>query len=158
MCTPAPYRNFVFLCRFSQLRDFSLCHWTKNVTYAVDVSHRLCQYFPFCSSKFMSPLNKNIHFTFFVLVIFFSFLSWWLLGFGTVMSPPSLPHPLLLYRPVSKCLQNPRTAQPVFAEHKSPVLRGIWKTSSLNTSCGKCDSRRFKDFFLVDGFILKHSY
>lgn len=60
-----------FLCRFSQLRDFSLCHWTKNVTYAVDVSHRLCQYFPFCSSKFMNPLNKNIHFTFLVSVILF---------------------------------------------------------------------------------------
>ncbi|CAK6971561.1 F-box/LRR-repeat protein 6 isoform X2 [Scomber scombrus] len=31
-----------FLCRFSQLRDFSLCHWNKNVDYAVDVVSQFC--------------------------------------------------------------------------------------------------------------------
>ncbi|XP_070778367.1 F-box/LRR-repeat protein 6 [Enoplosus armatus] len=28
--------------RFSQLRDFSLCHWTKNVSYAVEVLSQFC--------------------------------------------------------------------------------------------------------------------
>ncbi|GLD59371.1 F-box/LRR-repeat protein 6 [Lates japonicus] len=28
--------------RFSQLRDFSLCHWTKNVDYAVEVVSQFC--------------------------------------------------------------------------------------------------------------------
>ncbi|XP_049458613.1 F-box/LRR-repeat protein 6 [Epinephelus fuscoguttatus] len=35
--------------RFSRLRDFSLCHWTKNVTYAVEVVSQYCPHL--CSLK-----------------------------------------------------------------------------------------------------------
>ncbi|XP_053190356.1 F-box/LRR-repeat protein 6 isoform X1 [Scomber japonicus] len=34
--------NWLAQNRFSQLRDFSLCHWTKNVDYAVDVVSQFC--------------------------------------------------------------------------------------------------------------------
>ncbi|XP_068190001.1 F-box/LRR-repeat protein 6 [Antennarius striatus] len=36
--------TFIWLAqnRFSQLRDFSLCHWTKNVSYAVEVVAQHC--------------------------------------------------------------------------------------------------------------------
>lgn len=34
--------NWLAENRFSQLRDFSLCHWTKNATYAVEVVSQLC--------------------------------------------------------------------------------------------------------------------
>ncbi|XP_078123563.1 F-box/LRR-repeat protein 6 [Sander vitreus] len=34
--------NWLAQNRFSQLRDFSLCHWTKNVTYAVEVVSQFC--------------------------------------------------------------------------------------------------------------------
>ncbi|XP_028285946.1 F-box/LRR-repeat protein 6 [Parambassis ranga] len=35
--------------RFSQLRDFSLCHWTKNVDYALEVISQFCPHL--CSLK-----------------------------------------------------------------------------------------------------------
>ncbi|XP_042362530.1 F-box/LRR-repeat protein 6 [Plectropomus leopardus] len=35
--------------RFSHLRDFSLCHWTKNVTYAIEVLSQFCPHL--CSLK-----------------------------------------------------------------------------------------------------------
>lgn len=34
--------NWLAQNRFSQLQDFSLCHWTKNVTYAVEVVSQFC--------------------------------------------------------------------------------------------------------------------
>ncbi|XP_070840330.1 F-box/LRR-repeat protein 6 [Chaetodon trifascialis] len=34
--------NWLAQNRFSQLRDFSLCHWTKNVSYAVEVVAQFC--------------------------------------------------------------------------------------------------------------------
>ncbi|XP_054462214.1 F-box/LRR-repeat protein 6 [Anoplopoma fimbria] len=34
--------NWLAQNRFSQLRDFALCHWSKNVTYAVEVVSQFC--------------------------------------------------------------------------------------------------------------------
>ncbi|XP_056275687.1 F-box/LRR-repeat protein 6-like [Pseudoliparis swirei] len=34
--------NWLAQNRFSQLRDFSLCHWSKNVSYAVEVVSQFC--------------------------------------------------------------------------------------------------------------------
>ncbi|XP_070702096.1 F-box/LRR-repeat protein 6 [Pempheris klunzingeri] len=34
--------NWLAQNRFSQLRDFSLCHWTKNASYAVEVVSQFC--------------------------------------------------------------------------------------------------------------------
>ena len=40
--------------RFSQLQEFSLCHWTKSVSFAVEVRYLLCILFTlkrFCNNN-----------------------------------------------------------------------------------------------------------
>ncbi|XP_067348806.1 F-box/LRR-repeat protein 6 isoform X2 [Channa argus] len=46
--------NWLVQNRFSQLRDFSLCHWTNNVNYAVEVVSQFCSHLrslslPYCT-------------------------------------------------------------------------------------------------------------
>lgn len=45
--------------RFSQLRDFSLCHWTKNVTYAVEVVSQFCPHLRSLALSYCTGLTAS---------------------------------------------------------------------------------------------------
>ncbi|KAI3358129.1 hypothetical protein L3Q82_003130 [Scortum barcoo] len=45
--------------RFSQLRDFSLCHWTKNVSYAVEVVSQFCPHLRSLTLSYCTGLTAS---------------------------------------------------------------------------------------------------
>lgn len=46
--------------RFSQLREFSLCHWVKNVSYAVEVVSRFCPHLSSLTLSYCSGLTEHV--------------------------------------------------------------------------------------------------
>lgn len=105
-------KSTFFFSRFSQLREFSLHHWTKNVNYAVDVSHQ--------DIYMLYVIGSGTE-----MFIFFMF---WVFcdhsGRVAVLPLSTLPHAVLLHRSGRDGLPKPWSAQPVSAELKSPVYWG----------------------------------